>query len=278
MWVQVPHPALSVVGATLAAMSHIRPLETVASALAASDAGVPDAENAVTHGVAVKTIRRWRRLYQRRGLARGQEHLAPPCPRCEDALLDDQAYAELLGWYLGDGYLSEGRRAVFNLHVYNDAQYVGLNAHIADLMRAVKPGGRPHSRLTPGCVVTTVSWKHWPCLFPQHGPGRKHERLITLEGWQQRIVEEHPADLLRGLFHSDGSRTRNWTTRVVAGERKRYDYPRWEFVNRSDDIIAICTQALDRLCLAWTRPRINAISVARAHDVRRLDGLIGPKA
>jgi hypothetical protein len=75
-----------------------------------------------------------------------------------------------------------------------------------------------------------VSWKHWPCLFPQHGPGRKHERPILLEDWQREIVERHPGDFLRGLFHSDGCRTRNWATRVVAGERRRYDYPRWEFV------------------------------------------------
>jgi hypothetical protein len=64
---------------------------------------------------------------------------------------------------------------------------------------------------------------------------------------------------------------------VVAGERKRYEYPRWEFTNRSDDIIAICTQALDHMCLHWTRPRINQVSVARAAHVRRLDDLIGLK-
>ena len=27
--------------------------------------------------------------------------------------------------------------------------------------------------------------KHWPCLFPQHEPGRKHERKIELMPWQQ---------------------------------------------------------------------------------------------
>jgi hypothetical protein len=59
---------------------------------------------------------------------------------------------------------------------------------------------------------------------------------------------------------------------------KRYDYPRWEFVNRSDDIIGILTAALDLLCLRWTRPRIESISVARAYDVGVLDELIGPKA
>jgi hypothetical protein len=64
---------------------------------------------------------------------------------------------------------------------------------------------------------------------------------------------------------------------MVAGQRKRYDYPRWELVNRSDDLIDICTAALDALDLHWTRPLINSVSVARAGDVRVLDALIGPK-
>ena len=58
-----------------------------------------------------------------------------------------------------------------------------------------------------------------PCLFPQHGPGRKHERPIGLAGWQQEIVAAYPWDFLRGLLHSDGARVNNWATRVVAGER-----------------------------------------------------------
>ncbi len=83
-------------------------------------------------------------------------------------------------------------------------------------------------------------WNHWPCLFPQHGPGRKHERALTLEDWQRLIVTAHPADFLRGLMHSDGCRVNNWATRTVAGVKKRYDYPRWQFVNHSSDIRAWC--------------------------------------
>jgi hypothetical protein len=259
-------------------MGHIRSDEVVASALAASDAGMRDADNATLHGVAVKTIRRWRRLYQRRGLPRGQAHTAAPCPRCTETSLDETAYAELLGWYLGDGYISSGRRDVWNLHIYNDATYVGLNNHVADLMRRVKPRGRPHTRRVPGCLITTISWKHWLCLFPQHGHGRKHERPIVLAPWQAGVVEQHPGDFLRGLFHSDGCRTNNWATRLVGGEKKRYDYPRWEFVNRSDDILDLCTWALDICGIRWRRPRVNAIAVSRRLDVARLDELIGPKA
>lgn len=160
---------------------------------------------------------------------------------------------------LGDGHISRGRRGVSNLHVYKDERYVGLNQHVADLMHAVKHSGRPHTRRVPGCVITTVSWKHWPCLFPQHGPGRKHERPIVLADWQREIVEDQPGEFLRGLFHSDGCRTKNWATRMVAGEKKRYDYPRWEFVNRSEDILDLCGWALECRGIAW----------------RRLDGLIG---
>ena len=44
--------------------------------------------------------------------------------------------------------------------------------------------------VSPGAiVVSTVAWQHWPCLFPQHGPGRKHERPIVLEHWQRVIVD-----------------------------------------------------------------------------------------
>jgi hypothetical protein len=150
----------------LGAMGHIRPTETAASALQSSDAGVPDAENARRHGVAVKTIRRWRRLYQRRGLPRGQAHLNVPCPRCQLADLDRVAYAELLGWYLGDGHISQSRRGVFSLHVFNDLRHPLLTSQVIALMRQVKPGSRPHTREVPGCVVITVGWKHWPCLLP----------------------------------------------------------------------------------------------------------------
>jgi hypothetical protein len=167
---------------------------------------------------------------------------------------------------------------VYALHIYNDAKYVDLNARIQELMKRVKPNCRPHTRRTPGCINTTVGWKHWPCLFPQHGPGRKHERKLTLEAWQRELVEAHPADFLRGLFHSDGCRSKNWATRMVNGQKKRYDYPRWQFTNNSDDIRAWCTDALDLLDIPWRQPYWKTIAVSRRDGVARLDELIGPKS
>jgi hypothetical protein len=49
-------------------------------------------------------------------------------------------------------------------------------------------------------------------------------------------------------------------------------------VNRSDDVRDLCTWALDLCAIAWRRPRISAIAVARREDVARLDALVGPKS
>jgi hypothetical protein len=258
-------------------MTHIRPWATVESALRDSDAGLADAANAAKHGVAVKTVRRWRRLYQRRGLPRGRAHTNASCPRCENAPLNAPAYAELFGWYLGDGHITQARRGVYSLHVYNDAQYVGDIERIQSLMRQVKPGGRPHHRSLPGCTLTTVGWKHWPCLFPQHGPGRKHERQLGMTDWQWAVVQEHPGEFLRGLFHSDGCRVDNWTTRTVAGRTKRYVYPRWHFTNHSREIQQWCKDALDLVGVPWRQSSWKMISVSTRAGVAKLDELVGVK-
>lgn len=169
VWVRLPHPA-HVVGGQVdrGRMPHFRAQSTVDSALAASDAGVPDAENARRHGVTVQTIRRWRRAYQRQGVTRGQTpclrraHSAPGCPSRRSPMRSYWAG-------LGDGYIILARRGVYSLSIFNDAKYAVVNAHIQDLLRAVKPGCRPHTRRRPGCLVTTVGWKHWPCLSPSTG-------------------------------------------------------------------------------------------------------------
>jgi hypothetical protein len=228
------------------------------------------------HGVAVKTVRRWRRLYQRQGKARGAGRPSS-CPRCDDAPLDATAYAHLLGWYLGDGHIAAARRGVFVLAIFCDERYPGLHAEVLETMRLVKPSGKPHQRHQPGLINTAVSWKHWPCLFPQHGPGRKHERPMVLADWQRALVEAHPGRLLRGLFHSDGCRITNWTTKTVAGEVKRYEYPRYFFKNSSFDILALCCWALDLLSIRWRRPSPTAVSVARRDAVAALDEHVGPK-
>ncbi|WP_255515053.1 hypothetical protein [Quadrisphaera sp. INWT6] len=190
--------------------------------------------------------------------------------------LDRGAYAHLLGWYLGDGHIALARGIPRLLAIFNDAKYPDLSDEVEAAIRAVKPGASVWRRLRHGCFAISASWHHWPCLFPQHGEGRKHEREIVLAPWQQEIVDEHPGLLLRGLFHSDGCRVQNWAT---SASGKRYEgYPRYLFSNASEDIIGICCSALDRLGIRWTRPRRDMVSVARRDAVALLDEHVGPKS
>jgi hypothetical protein len=128
-----------------------------------------------------------------------------------------------------------------------------------------------------GCHDIKSTSKHWPCLFPQHGPGRKHERKIELEAWQQVIVAEYAGDFARGLFHSDGYRGMNRVRRALAHGDRWYEYPRYLFVNHSPDIPRLCGDALDRLGVEWRFSKWNTISVARRDAVARLDQFVGPK-
>jgi hypothetical protein len=73
-------------------------------------------------------------------------------------------------------------------------------------MEAVVPGKHAHCyrRGGEGYVEVWIYWKHWPCLIPQHGPGRKHLRRIALVPWQQLIVDRERKAFIRGRIHSDG--------------------------------------------------------------------------
>jgi len=183
----------------------------------------------------------------------------------------------LLGLYLGDGCLSEQKKAVYALRIACDSKYPGLIAEAEQAILAVHPSRPVHRARAVGCVSVVSYWKHWPCLFPQHGPGSKHLRAMELAGWQRQIVAVHPGPFLRGLFHSDGCRVANWATRTVAGEVKRYEYPRYMFSNESADIIALCQWALALIGVPWRMPRRNALSVARREAVATLDLHVGPK-
>jgi hypothetical protein len=124
-----------------------------------------------------------------------------------------------------------------------------------------------------GCVAVQSYSNHWPCLLPQHGPGKKHVRPIYLADWQKPIVDRQAGHFLRGLFHSDGCRV---TNRIVKGN-KTYTYPRYMFANESADIMGLCQQSLDRLGISWTMCRRNMLSVARREAVAALDAHVGPK-
>ena len=246
---------------------------TVERALLLSEIGVLDRENALICGVSIAAIRHWRRGSRRNGPGERE----PRCPRCHDRFLAPSAYAYLLGLYLGDGHITLGRRGVYALSIFCGDDWPGLADAAQQVMEVVMPTSGVFRRQKIGCQEIKSTSKHWPCLFPQHGPGRKHERRIELEPWQQIIVSEHAGDFVRGLFHSDGCRSINRVSKALVSGERWYEYPRYFFDNHSVDILRLCGEALDRLGVAWRFSKPTTISVARREAVARLDRFVGPK-
>lgn len=228
-------------------------------------AGLNDCQVSRATGIPRGTVKQWRHNGCPGRYVNGGDRRA--CPVCETGHLDPEAFAYLLGLYLGDGYIVM-IRTTWCLRIVQDLRYVGLIDECAAAIRAVS-GRKVCVVKKQGCVAVTASWKHWTCLFPQHGPGRKHLRKIELAGWQREIVAHHPERLLAGLIHSDGCRVMN----PVYGRH----YPRYEFKNHSADIQKIFTNACDAYGISWTQSKWNTISIARARDVAKLDLAIDAK-
>lgn len=227
-------------------------------------------------GIPRSTVREWLAGRLPNGAA-GDAAVCPGCGAAEhryDELPPEYVY--LLGLYLGDGCISAHPRRVFRLRLFFDARYPRIIDAGEAAVRSVLPANRINRLSRSGGyensaprsnVELSVYSKALPCLFPQHGPGRKHERQIGLEEWQRGLVAKHPEQLLRGLIHSDGCRFintgRNWR------------HPRYSFSNRSDDIRAIFCDACDLIGARWTSAPHTYVS--RVRDVALLDQFIGPK-
>lgn len=227
--------------------------------------GLNDCEISRRTGIPRRTILGWR-------------HGRAPKPRqdlrcsvCSHGVFEgpEDSYAYLLGMYLGDGCISAAPRTHV-LRITLDGAYPAIVTECASSMAAVCPPKRARVDKTRSRAVTVVMcWKHWPCLFPQHGPGRKHERSIYLSAWQEELVARNHESLIRGLVHSDGCR-------VVANDRGVASL-RYHFDNLSEDIKRIYCRSLDALGIHWTRPSYKDIAVYRKADTARLDEFVGPK-
>lgn len=244
-------------------------------------AGVDDCEIEHRLNIPRGTIRDWRVGVESGSGGRTSSwsgrRPAGSCFRCSGGWLDSEAYAYLLGVYLGDGCLSPHPRGVYRLRVACDLKYPNIINEIASHIVIIRGVERVGFTAQEGCVVVSGYWKHWPCLFPQHAPGRKHHRRIELASWQQQIVTDHPKALVRGLIHSDGSRHINPVTRRSPSGTTVYRYTRYMFTNASTDILGIFTDALGLLGVHWTQTTPRDIAVSRRADVSLLDTFVGPK-
>lgn len=162
------------------------------------------------------------------------------------------------------------------LRVCLGTEYPGIIDDCCAALVLSLPECRP--RLVPlvdsRAVHVQVNGKLWLHAFPQHGPGRKHERTIALVDWQQTIVDSYPDEFVRGLIHSDGCRTTNrFKTTLPSGRVAHYAYTRYFFSNLSEDIRGLFCVACDALDVRWSQSNPRNISVAHRVSVARLDAI-----
>ena len=116
-----------------------------------------------------------------------------PLARCVtrtsiDSKSCSQEYVYLLGLYLGDGTISVHRRGVYRLRIFLDMKYPKIVAECETALTTVMPGNKVGCFLTAtNCFQVSSYSRAWVCLFPQHGPGRKHKRRIWLADWQREL-------------------------------------------------------------------------------------------
>jgi hypothetical protein len=64
----------------------------------------------------------------------------------------------------------------------------------------------------------------------------------------------------------------------VINKSMGYEYVRYQFVNASDDIRSIFTDACDQLDIPWRRSAYRTISISRREGIEILDGFVGAKS
>ena len=124
-------------------------------------------------GISRSTIRAWR-AGRIPGIRTGRTPYCDVCRGLDYPDVPSARYAYLLGQYLGDGHIARMRRGVYCLRVVSDRIYPGIIEETALAMRAVMPISKVNvipARKSRAVIIFSYS-KHWPCLFPQHGPGR----------------------------------------------------------------------------------------------------------
>lgn len=237
-------------------------------------ANLNDCEVARRTGVARTTIRDWRRpRYVPRPSSRAAARNSVTCPRCWQAgrpmAFTSEDYAELLGLYLGDGYLVRMPRT-WRFRLYLDSKHAQIVRDSHALLRRCFPHNNVgtvfghEGRMT----VLSVYSSHLPCVFPQHGEGMKHLRKIALDGWQRTIVEEAPWSFLKGCIRSDGCSFINRTG--------PYEYLSYEFFNCSQDILDLFCRTCDQVGVEYRRYAKRA-RIYRRPSVALMEAHVGVK-
>jgi hypothetical protein len=231
--------------------------------------GLNDCEVARRTGISRTTIRDWRRPRY--------VPLAPTsratCPRCWRAgrpmSFTPEDYSELLGLYLGDGYLVRMPRT-WRFRLYLDSKHAEIVQESSALLKRCFGSNvvTPLYRHDGAMTILNLYSSHLPCLFPQHGRGKKHERRIVLEPWQADAVAEAPWPFLRGCIRSDGCSYINRTG--------PYEYLSYEFFNYSEDILDLFCATCDRVGVEYRR-YARRVRIYRRPSVALMKANVGVK-
>lgn len=180
-------------------------------------------------------------------------------------------YSYVLGLYLGDGHISKtNSHRAHRMMIFLDKAYPQIIERCKQSLSILFSDNEIGLVDKGGCVSVNCYSQQLVQIFPQHGVGRKHNRDIILEDWQQNIVDQYPLEFFRGLYHSDGSRSQN----IVKGR----NYPRYTFSNVSDDIRRLFADTAEKLGLSWTTANKHNVAISRRDDVAWLDEHIGEKS
>jgi Homeodomain-like domain len=209
-------------------------------------AGHNDCEVARRLRIPRRTIMDWRRP---RYVPR-REYPLETCPRCWQAAkpirFTEADYADLLGLYLGDGCISRTPRA-YRLRIALDNRYPRIIRDARCLLERCFPENRVDVVQRTGCVNVSMYSLHLPCLLPQHGPGRKHERTIVLEHWQSKILAAEPWSFIRACIRTDGC---VFINRTDIHQSVPNEYLSYQFSNKSQDIADLFVAACNRVGVA----------------------------
>jgi hypothetical protein len=246
----------------------VHAISTRAAAMELIHRGLNDCEVARRTGVPRSTIRDWRRPSYVPKLSSSR------CPRCWRRArrridFSDIDYAELLGLYLGDGHITRGPRTD-RLRLSLDSRYRSIVEETVALLERSFPQNQVGRHREDGgsCTIVWIYSNHLTCLFPQHGPGKKHQRPILLEPWQERIVEAEPWAFLRGCIRSDGC--------IFINPTGAYRYLSYEFANRSPDIRELFVSTC-KLVGVNCRTYRDRVRICRRQSVQLLAANVGIK-
>ena len=177
-------------------------------------------------------------------------------------------YAELLGLYLGDGYIGVLPRTQ-RLRIFLDARYSAIVDETVALLRRCFPANRLGSLSRGSMIVLWVYHAHLVCLFPQHGIGKKHERPIVLEPWQEALIAAAPWAFLKGCIRSDGC--------VFVNRTGRYEYLSYDFTNRSSHIRELFARVCETVGVDC-RPAGDRVRIYRRASVALMREHVGIKS